>query len=112
MKKETYIKLKKQFEDKYKEVNKNELGFAKLADIKVRDFKKFLSIYYIDNKDIYFSNVVSSIAGKTQYIIKTSNGLLPLVNIKINSFKSMFDKYPEQYEKVITFINTTHNLKI
>ena len=39
MKKETYIKLKKQFEDKYKEVNKNELGFAKLADIKVRDFK-------------------------------------------------------------------------
>lgn len=104
MKKETYIKLKKQFEDKYKKANKNELGFVKLASIKVTNFKKFLSLYYIDNKDVYFSNVVYSIAGKTQYTIRTSNGLLPVVNIKINSFKSMFDKYPEQYEKAVEML--------
>jgi len=104
MKKETYTKLKKQFEDEYKKANKNELGFVKLASIKVNNFKKFLSIYYIDNKDIYFNNVIYSIAGKTQYTIKTSNGLLSVVNIKIDSFKSLFDKYPEQYEKAVEML--------
>lgn len=106
---ESYIKVKEQITDYYKEkivpkskiqekidffigvyvsTPKNELGFLSLQEIadkmnmKKKSFQKFISDFYELERgkyNIFFNNIVKSISGKNQYFIRNR----PVVNIRI-----------------------------
>ncbi|WP_309846978.1 hypothetical protein [Chryseobacterium sp. SLBN-27] len=105
----SYLKIKKQVDDYYKEkivlkskiqkkidlfvdvylaTPKNELGFVALQEIAERmnmgkkSFQNFISEFYELEKNkynIFFNNVVKAISGKNQYFIRNR----PVVNIRI-----------------------------
>ncbi len=72
----------------YETTPKNELGFLSLQDIAdqmrmgKKSFQNFISEFYESEKNkysIFFNNVVQSISGKNQYLIRNR----PVVNIRI-----------------------------
>ncbi len=98
MKKETYLKYRKQFLEQYYNLEKNELGFVKLSDFKIRNFDKFLFLFSCDILTCNYNLVVSSLS--KSFLIKNQR---PVSNIRIGSEKSMFDKYPECFYNALEY---------
>lgn len=98
MKKETYLKYRVNFLNQYYSHQKNELGFVHLEKFKIRDFKKFIFLFSFDFVDCRFNNTTKSL-GIKQFFIKHNK---TVTSIKINSEKSMFDKY-DNFESVQKF---------
>lgn len=89
MKKETYLKYREEFLKQYSELPKNELGYVKLKDFNIRNFKKFIFLFSCDFIGCYYTNIISSINSK-KYRVKNYESVS---NIKIVRNDSMFDKY-------------------
>lgn len=99
MKKETYFKHREEFLNQYSKGQKNELGFIKLKDFKIRAFDKFIFLFSCDFTDCNYNNTVNSL-GIKQFLIKNDR---PVTSIKINSKKSMFDRFQNTFENAIRF---------
>lgn len=99
MKKETYLKIRKDFLEQYSKLKKkNELGYTSLQEFKIRNFKKFLFLFSYDFLGCYYTNTVSSIS-KNKFKVKNKVA----DKIKIVHKKSIFDKYPEQFDRALEY---------
>lgn len=100
MKKQTYLKYRKEFINQYEKLEKNELGFVRLKHFKIRNFKVFIFLFSLDFIDCYYTNLVRSVEPKRYWIRNR-----PVTCIKINSEKSMFDRFKGEFEKAVEFYN-------
>ncbi len=98
MTKETYLRYRKLFEEKYEsKKTQSSLEYVNLYDLKnsIRNFELFLNIYKHDKKP-WFSNIVSSIDNRKRFIIDR----YPALKIKLMSNVSMVDNWSDEYDKI------------
>lgn len=101
----TYKKNRTIFEQRYFELSEN-FGGVNLYDLKfgIRNFILFLNIYSYDRKP-HFSNIVNSIDRRKRFYVNGN----PVLKIKILTDKSMIDKFPKQYDKLLIHLLKTTN---
>jgi hypothetical protein len=97
--KETYLKYRKEFLNQYQNLQKNELGFVNLEQSNIRNFKLFIILFSIDYIDCNYNNT-TKIIGTKQYKINNKY----VTKIKINSNKSMFNKYENSFENTLKLL--------
>jgi len=100
MKIEKYFEYRELFESRWQP---EETGGQRLRFMKdgIYNFELFLSIYGHD-KDIYLTSVVWSINRDKQYTIPFKKNMRGTkIHIRNIKQQGLFDKYPEQYNKLI-----------
>ena len=96
MKIETYLKYREKFINQYPTMVKNDFGFIKISELKIRTLNKFIFLLSID----FVGNKYCNSNYEKKYKIKNNK---IISGLKMTSSKSIFDKYPEQFIRAIEY---------
>lgn len=97
-----YLEYRTVFEKSYQEDESiSDLGYKNIRNIKqgINNFPLFFFIYTYDRKP-HVSNVVWGVDKSKRYL---SFKGYPALKIKLENRKSVLDRFPEQFDKIVTF---------
>lgn len=104
MKLETYLKHRAHFLNEYPKMAKNDFGFIKISDLKIRNLKKFIFLFSLD----FIGNEYCNTNQQKKYKIKNNK---IISGLKMTSSKSIFDKYPDQFGRAVEYSYLTKTRK-